>query len=52
MNFDNMINKAIEKKKYLELLCGRKKYEVEVSKFTSGVFPTDVNAVLVNCFYK
>lgn len=23
-----------------------------MSRFTSDVFPTDINAVLVNCFYK
>lgn len=29
-----------------------KKYEVVISEFTSDVFPTDINSVLVNCFYK
>ena len=29
-----------------------KEYEVEVSEFSSDVFPTDINRVLVNCFYK
>ena len=52
MNYDDLINRAIEKNEVLELLCGREGYEVEVSKFTSDIFPTDINAVLVNCFYK
>ena len=52
MNFDELIKRAIERKEVLELLKGEKEYEVEVSRFTSDVFPTDINAVLVNCFYK
>lgn len=52
MNFDELIKEAIEKKEVLALLKGEKGYEVEVSRFTSDVFPTDINAVLVNCFYK
>lgn len=52
MNYDEMIHKAIEKDEVAKLLCGEGEYEVIVSKFTSDVFPTDVNAVLVNCFYK
>lgn len=51
MNFDKMISEAIEKKAVLELLRGEEGYRVEVSKFTSDVFPTDVNIVLVDCFY-
>ena len=47
-----MISKAIKNDEIQNLLCGKKPYEVEVSKFTSDVFPTDINSVLVNCFYK
>ncbi|MYL59332.1 hypothetical protein GLW20_17630 [Virgibacillus halodenitrificans] len=52
MNYDYLINKAIQNDEIQDLLCGKKPYEVEVSKFTSDVFPTDINSVLVNCFYK
>lgn len=52
MNYDEIINQAIKKDELEKLLCGISPYEVEVSKFTSDVFPTDVNAVLVNCIYK
>lgn len=52
MDYDVLIRKAIEKNEVLQLLRGEIEYEVAVSKFTSDVFPTDVNAVLVNCFYK
>ena len=47
-----LINKVIEKNEVIQLLRGEGEYEVEVSRFTSDVFPTDINAVLVNCFYK
>lgn len=52
MNYDILIRNAIEKKEVVKLLRGEQEYEVENSKFTSDVFPTDVNSVLVNCFYK
>lgn len=52
MNYEELINAAIQNDEMEKLLCGIKPYEVEVSKFTSDVFPTDVNAVLVNCIYK
>lgn len=52
MNYYELIAQAIEKKEVLKLMRGEKGYEIEISKFTSDVFPTDVNAVLMNCFYK
>ena len=52
MNYNEMLCNAIQKNEILNLLCGKKPYEIEVSKFTSDVFPTDINAVLVNYFYK
>lgn len=52
MDYDVLINNAIEKEEVVKLLQGEQEYEVEISKFTSDVFPTDINAVLVNCFYK
>lgn len=52
MNFENLINSAINNNEIENLLCGKKPYEVEVSMFTPDVFPTDINSVLVNCFYK
>lgn len=50
--YDEFIKRAIEEDRLEDLLCGSKDYEVEVSKFTSDVFPTDINAILVNCIYK
>lgn len=52
MDYKELINKAIEKDEVVKLLRGEREYEVVVSEFTSDVFPTDVNSVLVNCFYK
>lgn len=52
MNYDELVSTALKKTELKKLLCGEKPYQVEVSKFTSDVFPTDVNAVLVNCVYK
>lgn len=52
MDYIELINKAIEKDEVVKLLRGEGEYEVVVSEFTSDVFPTDINAVLVNCFYK
>lgn len=52
MNYNDLISKAIANNEIENLLCGEKPYEIEVSRFTSDVFPTDINSVLVNCFYK
>ncbi|MDO5650026.1 MAG: hypothetical protein Q4G11_05420, partial [Gallicola sp.] len=52
MNYNELIETAIEKDELAKLLRGEGEYEATVSEFTSDVFPTDVNAVLVNCFYK
>lgn len=52
MNYEELINKAIEKDEVVKLLRGEGEYEVVVSEFTSDIFPTDVNSLLVNCFYK
>lgn len=42
------IIRAIESENIIDVLCGKEPLEVECSKFTSDVFPTDINAVLVN----
>ena len=52
MNYNELINKAINENSLKKLLCGVKPFEVETSRFTSDVFPTDINSVLVNCIYK
>ena len=52
MNYTDLINRAIKNNEIEDLLCGKNNYEVEMSKFTSDSFPTDINSVLVNCFYK
>lgn len=52
MNYDTLINKAIEKNEVVNLLRGERGYEVENSEFVSDIFPTDINSVFINCFYK
>lgn len=52
MDYKELINKAIENDEVVKLLRGDGEYEVVVSEFTSDVFPTNINSVLVNCFYK
>lgn len=52
MKYEELTERAIENNEMEHLLCGKKPYEVEVSEFTSDVFPTDINTVLVNCIYK
>lgn len=52
VDFYNLINQAIVKNEVPKLLKGEDNYKVEVSKFTSDVFPTDINRILINCFYK
>lgn len=52
MDFKKLINKAIKMDEVVKLLRGEGEYEVIVSEFTSDVFPTDINSVLMNCFYK
>ena len=48
MDYKELISNAIEKDEVVKLLRGEGEYEVVVSEFTSDVFPTDVNSVLVN----
>lgn len=52
MDYNILIKNAVEKNEVVNLLRGEEEYRIEISKFTSDVFPTDVNEVLVNCFYK
>lgn len=52
MDYKELISNAIEKDEVVKLLRGEGEYEVVVSEFASDVFPTDVNSVLVNCFYE
>lgn len=52
MDYNGLISNAIEKDEVVKLLRGEGAYEAVVSEFTSDVFPTDINSVLVNCFYK
>lgn len=52
MDFKELINRAIKKDEVVKLLRGEGEYEVVASEFTSDVFPTDINSVLLNCFYK
>ena len=52
MDYKELISNAIEKNEVVKLLRGEGEYEIVVSEFVSDVFPTDVNSVLVNCFYK
>ena len=52
MNYKELIDKAIKNDEVVKLLRGDRKYEVVISEFTLDIFPTDINSVLVNCFYK
>lgn len=52
MDYEYLINKAIKQNEVLKLLRGENEYELVVSEFSSDIFPTDINMVLVNCFYK
>lgn len=52
MDYNLLIRRAIERNEVINLLRGENEYEVAVSEFTSDVFPTDINSVLMNCFYK
>ncbi|WP_303137526.1 hypothetical protein [uncultured Eubacterium sp.] len=45
------IIKVIKNENIIDVLCGKEPYEVECSRFTSDVFTTDINAVLVNYIY-
>lgn len=52
MDYNKLVEQAIKKDEIVKLLVGENEYRIEVSRFTSEVFPTDINMVLVNCFYK
>lgn len=52
MNYYELMQEAIRKNEVIKILKGEGKYEILVSEFTSDVFPTDINSVLVNFFYK
>lgn len=52
MDYNYLINKAIRENEMIQLLRGENEYELVVSEFSPDIFPTDINMVLVNCFYK
>jgi len=52
MDYNLLILSAIEKNEVIKLIRGEQDYEIVVSEFTSDIFPTDINSVLMNCFYK
>lgn len=52
MDYNLLIRSAIEKDEVIKLIRGEQEYEIVVSEFTSDIFPTDINSVLMNCFYK
>lgn len=52
MNYNELIERAIQNDEVLKLLIGENGYEIEVSPFVPDIFPTDINSILVNCFYK
>lgn len=52
MDYNLLIRNAIEKNEVINLIRGEQEYEIVVSEFTSDIFPTDINSVLMNCFYK
>ena len=52
INYDKLIENAINKGEIVQLLCGKGEYEIQNSEMVQDVFPTDIMSVLVNCFYK
>lgn len=52
MDYNELIERAIQNDEVVNLLIGENGYRVEVSQFVPEVLPTDINSVLVNCFYK
>lgn len=52
MDYNELIERAIKNDEVDKLLIGENGYRVEVSQFVPEVLPTDINSVLVNCFYK
>lgn len=52
MDYNELIERAIKNDEVVKLLIGENGYRVEVSQFVPEVLPTDINSVLVNCFYK
>lgn len=52
MDYNELIERAIQNDEVVKLLTGENGYRVEVSQFVPEVLPTDINSVLVNCFYK
>lgn len=52
MDYKEMINQAINKDEVVKLLRGEGEYKIIVSEFAADVFPTDINSVVVDCFYK
>lgn len=41
-----------ELREIVALMKGEKEYSVHISQYTSEVLPTNINMLLVNCFYK
>ena len=52
MNFRTKILEAIKVENVEDILRGRQKYRIEPSTFVPDVFPTDINQVLFEYFYK
>lgn len=52
MDYNELINRAIKNDEVVQLLRGEKEYEIVVSEFSPDIFPTEINSILVNCFYK
>lgn len=52
MNFRKKFLEAIKVGNVEDILCGRQKYRIEPPTFVPDVFPTDINQVLFEYFYK
>ena len=52
MNFRKKFLEAIKVENVEDILRGRQKYRIEPSTFVPDVFPTDINQVLFEYFYK
>lgn len=52
MDYSKLIVKAIQNNEVANLLRGDTGYAIPVSQFSSDVLPTEINEVLVSCFYE
>lgn len=52
MDYQELVINALDQNNMMGLLCGEYPYNLPISEFNADAFPTDINAVLINCIYK